>query len=142
VCPCVFSWWKKSWFSSQKTKEKAWQVTGPKNERFRQLTHRLLRKGEVDYVLSDSWYASKENRRFVKVDSTMGFIMALKANPLVGCSEWDVAKGIFKPLEEMRLGKCAVPLYLKGVDFVVLVLKKVYGETKVAVARHLVPGHQ
>jgi len=38
----------------------------------------------------------------------------------------DAEKGLYKPLKDLRLGKCAMKLYLKELDFPVLIVKKVF----------------
>ena len=112
------------WNEKKDTEE--WQIKTSKNELFCQMAGRLTRSKEVDYVLSDSWYSSKENMQFVFEQCETNFIMALKSNRLVTRSEKEAAKSNFRPLEELRLGKRAVKLYLKGLDFPVLVVKKVF----------------
>ena len=52
--------------------------------------------------------------------------MALKSNRLAARSEKDAEKGLYKPLQNLKLGKCAVKLYLNELDFPVLVVKKVF----------------
>src|SRR4051794_38894161 len=54
------------------------------------------------------------------------FIMAVRCNRAVARSQKEAQNGNFKPLQELKLGKGAVKLYLKGVDFPVLVVKQVY----------------
>jgi hypothetical protein len=77
-------------------------------------------------VLTDAWYASKENMLFARDACKTHFVMALKANRLAARSEKDAQSGNFKPLPEMKLGKRAVKLYLKGLDFPVVGVKKVF----------------
>lgn len=54
------------------------------------------------------------------------FVMALKSNRLVARGEKEAKAGHFRPLEELRLGKRAVKLYLKGLEFPVLLVKKTF----------------
>ncbi len=108
-----------------KKQKEVWKVIKTKNEIFREMVGRLTRSKAVDYVLADSWYASKENMEFVVQQCKTHFMVALKSNRLATRSG-EAEKGIYKPLEEMRLGKCAVKLYLKGLDFPVSVVKKVF----------------
>lgn len=112
---------------NEKTQVWEWQNIEGKNEMFRRMVRRLTQnKDLVDYVLSDSWYASKENMECVYKECRTHFVMALKSNRGTARSEKDAQKGQFKPLEELRLGKCAVKVYLKELDFAVLVVKKVF----------------
>lgn len=103
-----------------------WKIKTSKNELFQQMVKRLTRSKEVDYVLSDSWYSSKDNMQYVYQECQTHFVMALKSNRLVARSEKEAKKGNFIPLEKLRLGKRAVKLYLKGLDFPVLVVKKTF----------------
>ncbi len=103
-----------------------WQIKTSKNELFQQMVERLTQSRQVDYVLSDSWYSSKENMKHVFQECETYFVMALKSNRLAACSEKQAAKGDFKPVEKLKLGKRAVKLYLKGLDFPVLVVKKTF----------------
>ena len=103
-----------------------WQRVKSKNELFPQMADKLTRSGQIDYVLADSWYASKENMAVVFEHCGVHFVMALKANRCAARSLKDAERGVFKPLEDLRLGKCAVKLYLKELDFPVSVVKKVF----------------
>jgi DDE superfamily endonuclease len=110
----------------EKKGKEVWKVNKTKNELFREMAARLTRSRQVDYVLADSWYASKENMTFIKEDCGTHFVMALKANRLASRNPKEAEKGLYKPLQELRLGKGAVKLYLKELDFPVLVVKKVF----------------
>lgn len=112
---------------NEKTQGWEWQNTEGKNEKFRRMVRRLTQNKEwVDYVLADSWYASKENMAWVLKACRTHLVMALKANRLVTRSEREAQSGHFKSLQELRLGKCAVKVYLKDLDFPVLLVKKVF----------------
>lgn len=76
-------------------------------------------------MLSDSWYSIKDNMQYVHQQCQTHFVMALKSNRLVARSEKD-AEGNFKAIEQIKLGKCTVKLYLKGLDIPVLVVKKTF----------------
>ena len=103
-----------------------WQIKRSKNELFQQMVKRLTQSRTVDYVLSDSWYSSKENMTYVFAECETDFIVAIKSNRLVARSEKEAHKGTFIPLEKLRLGKRAVKLYFKGLDFPVLMVKKTF----------------
>lgn len=102
-----------------------WKVVKSRNEIFRQMVERLTCSKKVDYVLVDNWYASKENMTFVRQCYTH-FIMALKINRSAALSKKDALEGRFVPLPDLMLGKRAVKLYLRGLDFAVRVVKKVF----------------
>jgi hypothetical protein len=103
-----------------------WTVKTSKNEIFQQMVGRLTQSQQVGYVLSDSWYSSKDNMQYVFADCETDFIMAVKSNRLVARSEKDARSGNFKSLEKLKPGKRAVKLYLKGLGFPVLVVKKTF----------------
>ncbi len=111
---------------NEKKGKEEWKAIKNKNELFREMAFRLTRNRQVDYVLSDSWYSGAENMCFLVQECEVYFVLALKCNRTAARNEKDAKKGNFKPLEEMRLGKGAVKLYLKGLDFPVLVIKKVF----------------
>lgn len=111
----------------EKNQQWQWQTIESKNEVFRSMVRRLCLNSRVaDYVLSDSWYASKENMQCVHGECGVHFVMALKSNRLTQRLTKGEQSGAFKPLEELKLGKCAVKVYLKDVDFPVLLVKKVF----------------
>jgi hypothetical protein len=103
-----------------------WQIKRSKNELFQQMVERLTQSRRADYVLSDSWYSSKDNMQYVYEQCETHFVMALKSNRLATRSEKDAKAGHFKPVEKLKLGKRAVKLYFKGLDFPVLVVKKTF----------------
>lgn len=111
---------------NKKKDTEEWQIKKSKNALFQQIVEKLTRSKEVDYVLADSWYSSKDNMKYVFQQCETHFIMALKSNRLAARSEKEVKAGNFRPIEKLKLGKRAVKLYLKGLDFPVLVVKKVF----------------
>jgi DDE superfamily endonuclease len=117
---------EKEWRWNEKKQECEWQIKKSKNELFQQMVRRLTQSRQVDYVLSDSWYSSKDNMTYVFEGCETHFVMALKSNRLATRSEKEAKKGNFKPLEKLKLGKRAVKLYLKGLDFPVVVVKKTF----------------
>lgn len=124
---------EKEWVWNVKKSAAEWQIKTSKNELFCEMAGRLTRSRAVDYILADSWYSSKDNMKYVVEECETHFIMALKSNRLTARSEKDAAKGNFKSLEEQKLGKRAVKLYLKGLDFPVLVEKR-SSKTEIKVA--------
>jgi len=92
----------------------------------RSLVQQLTRSKQLDYVLADSWYSSKKNMNYIVEECETKFIMSVRCNRAVTRNEKDAQNGKFRPLRELKLGKGAVKLYLKGVHFPVLVVKQVY----------------
>lgn len=109
-----------------KKQQDVWKAAKTKNDIFREMVGKLTRNKQIDYVLCDSWYSSKQNMQFVSNDCKTHYVMAVKSNRLAARTQKDADKGLYKPLQDLRLGKCAVKLYLKELDFPVLVVKKVF----------------
>jgi hypothetical protein len=103
------------------------QVT--KNELVRQRLKILSQNNQLrfKYVINDIWFSSKDNMKWIKKELNKEFVMALKANRLVALSEQDKRQGQFVPLSEVELkpGQCRL-VYLKGIDFPVVVAKQVF----------------
>ena len=109
-----------------KKQQEVWKAVQTKNDIFRAMVGRLTRNDQIDCVLADSWYASKENMQWLTHEYKVNFVMAIKSNRLAARSEKDAQRGVYKPLQGLRLGKCAVKVYLNELGFPVLVVKKVF----------------
>jgi hypothetical protein len=98
-----------------------------KNEIFRDLLQ--VCEGNVlkyKYVLADSWYSSKENMEFVR-QKKKHFIFAIKSNRTLALSQEEKRRGQFQKIESLQLEKGqAVQVYLKGLDFPVLLVKQIF----------------
>jgi hypothetical protein len=98
-----------------------------KNERFRDLIRGGVRNRlQYQYVLADSWYASQENMKYVR-QCQNHFILALKNNRTVALSRKEKQEGKFQSISSLPLetGQ-AVQVYLKGLDFPVFLVKRVF----------------
>src|SRR6476620_6798807 len=82
-----------------------WKPAKSRNVLFQQLAARLTRSKKVQYVLADSWYASKENMTFVHQRCQPHFIMALKTNRSAATTKKQAQQGRFTPLPDLLLGK-------------------------------------
>lgn len=79
------------------------------------------------YVLTDSWYASVNNMKQIKINFEKDFIMAMKSNRLVALSFEDKRQGHFVRIDTLNLESNTTQLvYLKGLDFQVLLTKQVF----------------
>ena len=100
-----------------------------KNELVRQRLKILSQINQLrfKYVLNDIWFSSKENMIWIKQELHKEFVMAVKDNRLVALSEPDKQQGRFVALAELDLkpGQCRL-VYLKGVEFPVIVAKQVF----------------
>lgn len=79
------------------------------------------------YVLSDVWYASAENMRFVKVELKREFIMPLKRNRKVALTAQAKRQGNYVRVEAVPLEEGEVKVvYLEGIDFPLALCKQVF----------------
>ena len=79
------------------------------------------------YVLTDSWYASVNNMKEIKLNFEKDFIMAIKSNRLVALSLEDKRQGCFVRIDSLNLEPDTTQsVYLKGLDFPVLLTKQVF----------------
>ncbi len=119
---------KNIWFSDLKTRKSKRKSEVTKNELMRDML-RVCRKNQIKYryILADSWFLSKENMNFIKLDLEKDFIMALKTNRIAALSMEDKKKGQFVKISSLHLKKNTVKnVYLKGLDFPVTLLKQVF----------------
>jgi IS4 transposase len=115
-------------FCSIKTKKEQRRATVTKNELVRnQLKICQRNQLKYKYVLSDSWFSSKENMTFIRQDLNKHFIMALKSNRTVATSEEDKKQGHFTRIDSLPwLEQKSVRGWLKGLDFPVLIHRQVF----------------
>ena len=99
-----------------------------KNEMYRDLMHQAV-KNQIPfkYALNDIWFASAENMQFVKITLEKEFVMPLKANRKVATSADAQQAGRYQRVDTLELEPMKpVPVYLEGVDFVLLLVKQVF----------------
>lgn len=99
-----------------------------KNERFRMLL-RVCHHNQVKfrYVLNDSWFASAENMKFVKLDLRREFVMPLKDNRKVALSLDGKKKGHFRKVNELDLQVgVTTQVWLEDVNFPLHLIKEVF----------------
>lgn len=107
-----------------KTKRRADRT---KNEMFRAMIDVCTQNQlQYRYVLADSWFASKENMEYVR-KRKKHFLFAIKSNRTVARSLEAKRRGEFEQVSKIRLQEGqAVQVYLKGLDFPVLLIKRVF----------------
>lgn len=94
-------------------------------ERLRVLTK--LNKVKYKYLTWDTWFSSKENLTFVHHELKRYFVSALKNNRLAALSENEKLQGKFQKVRELDLqSNQVIPVWLKGLDFPVLLAKQVF----------------
>ena len=115
-------------FSDVATKKEKRQSSISKNEMFRSiLSKALANKVKFDYVLADNWFGAKKNMEFIHYEMKKKFIIGIKANRLIACSEEDRKKGQYQNLNALHLkdGKKRI-IWLKDVSFPVALIKKIF----------------
>ena len=115
-------------FCDIKTKKRKRKSTISKNELLRE---RLIicQRNQIKYryVLTDSWFASKENMGFIRYDLDKHFIMSLKTNRTVALTEEDKKQGRFTRIDELKWTEhVPVQAWIKGLDFPVLLHRQVF----------------
>ena len=117
---------KDTWAIDPKTGKNKRKASITKNELFRKMLRECYKKMHFDYVLSDSWYSSIENMICCKVECKSDFIMALKSNRLVALSSEDKANEKYISIETLQPGQQTVEIWLKELDFPLLLTKQVF----------------
>jgi hypothetical protein len=99
-----------------------------KNEHYRSmLQHAVANQIPFRYVLNDLWFASAENMRFVKLDLSKEFIMALKSNRKVVLSVDDKQNGRYQRLDQLDVPEDTLTtIYLEQVSFPLHLLRQVF----------------
>ena len=90
-----------------------------KNERFREMLAQCV-KNQIPlcYVLADTWFASAENMRFIKLELSKEFIFPLKTNRKVALSEEDQQHGRYQRVDSLSIEPGRLrKVYLEDVPF-------------------------
>jgi hypothetical protein len=117
---------KDTWVNDAKTGKLKRKASITKNEIFRKMLKECNGKFHFDYVLTDSWYSSAENMICCKREVKRDFIMALKSNRLVALSSEDKANKKYISIETLQPGQQTVEIWLKELDFPLLLTKQVF----------------
>jgi hypothetical protein len=98
-----------------------------KNEMMRKMLHVCCQNRlKFRYVLTDSWFSSKENMQYIKQRVKKDFIMAVQGNRLAICAA-DKSQGHFVNIESIELNPdSCCKVFLKGLDFPVSITKQVF----------------
>jgi hypothetical protein len=97
-----------------------------KNEMYRDLLRHADRNMDFKYVLNDAWFANAANMNFIVHEIKRHFIMGMKENRLVALSKELQQQGKYISIKSLELEGRTVSVYLKGLDFPVLVCKQVF----------------
>lgn len=99
-----------------------------KNEYFRNLV-KQARKNSINfkYVLADNWFGAKDNLEFLHQKMKKFFIIGIKSNRTVALAKGDKIGGKFKKVSEIDIKENqAIVVYLKGIEFPLKLIKKVF----------------
>ena len=99
-----------------------------KNEMYRDLVRQAVQNQIVfTYVLSDIWFASAENMKFVKTTLKKEFIMPLKGNRKVALSVSEKQNGRYQRVDTLDLeALMPVTVYVEEVPFPLRLVKQVF----------------
>ena len=115
-------------FCEVKTKKQKRRATVTKNELTRNQL-KICQKNQLKYkyVLSDSWFSSKENMTFIRQDLKKHFVMAIKSNRTVAISEDEKKQGNFTRIDSLQWSSQElVRGWLRGLEFPVLLHRQVF----------------
>ena len=96
-----------------------------KNELFRKIVEHGVWNLRFSYVLADSWFGNSANMEFVNTNNSK-FVFAIKANRKVALSEQDKQEGRFVSIKDLELEERSMVVWLKQLDFPVVVTCQVF----------------
>ncbi len=99
-----------------------------KNQYCRELIAQAVQNQiQFQYVLTDVWFATAENMRFIRHEVDKHFVMPLKTNRKVALSLPEKQQGKYVKIETLLLEKDTTrQIYLEGVDFPFSLVKQVF----------------
>lgn len=111
-----------------KTRQTRRKSSVTKNQLFQNLiSQAITNKVMFDYVLADNWFGSKANMVHIHKDLHKSFIIGIKSNRTLALSENDAKNGRYQQARALELEEdVAHTVWLKGLDFPVRLLKKVF----------------
>jgi len=115
-------------YSDVKTKKQRRKSSVTKNELFLGLINQAVKNNVLfEFVLADNWFGSKANMAHIHNDLHKSFIIGIKSNRTLALTENDAKSGRFTKVKDLELEEdVAHTVYLKGLDFPVRLLKKVF----------------
>lgn len=115
-------------YSDVKTRQIRRKSSVTKNELFRDLIDQAVKNQALfDYILADNWFGSKANMAHIHNDLHKSFIIGMKSNRTLALSENDANNGRYQQVKTLELEEdVAHTVWLKGLDFPVRLLKKVF----------------
>jgi DDE superfamily endonuclease len=115
-------------YSDIKTRKTRRKSSVTKNQLFQNLiAQAITNKVMFDYVLADNWFGSKANMVHIHKGLQKSFIIGIKSNRTLALSENDAKNGRYQQVKALELEEnVAHTVWLKGLDFPVRLLKKVF----------------
>lgn len=115
-------------YSDIKTRQMRRKSSVTKNQLFQSLiAQAIINQVMFDYVLADNWFGSKANMVHIHKDLQKSFIIGIKSNRTLALSENDAKYGRYQQVSALELEEdVAHTVWLKGLDFPVRLLKKVF----------------
>lgn len=115
-------------FCDIKTRKRKRKSTTSKNEMLRARLMACQRNQvKYRYVLTDSWFAAKDNMDFIRHELDKHFIMSLKTNRTVALNEDDKKQGRFTRIDDLQwTDHIPILAWIKGLDFPVLLHRQVF----------------
>ncbi|QBS09027.1 IS701 family transposase [Legionella israelensis] len=115
-------------FCDIETRQARRKSSTTKNELFRKLIAQAVSNHVLfDFVLADNWFGSKANMAYIHNDLQKSFIIGIKSNRTLALSKNDANNGRYTKVRELELEEdIAHTVYLKGLDFPVRLLKKIF----------------
>lgn len=80
----------------------------------------------VDYVVADSWYSSADTMKTLHNKESLKFVMAIKSNRKIAISKEAKFAGQYLGIESLELKDKPVEIWLKELDFPLLLLKQIF----------------
>jgi hypothetical protein len=115
-------------FCDLATKKEKRKASISKNEMFRTIIAQAITNHvKFDYILADNWFGAKKNMEFIQYEMKKKFIIGVKANRLIACSEEDRKKGQYQNLSALPLkdGEKRT-VRLKDFSFPVALITKIF----------------
>ena len=115
-------------FIDPKTNKQKRKSEVTKNELLREML-KTCQQNQVKwrYLLTDSWFTSSENMKYVNDELQKYFILALKSNRLIALSEEDKKGGCYTRIDELDWSeKKPIKGWIRGLKFPVLLHRQVF----------------
>jgi hypothetical protein len=97
-----------------------------KNDLFKELVISANERMPIDYVAADSWYSSADNMQVLHHQERLKFVIAIKSNRKVALSKAAKFAGQYLGIESLGLKDTPQEVWLKELDFPLLLLKQVF----------------